>query len=186
MKSLAALISITALAAGLAACSSSSTPSSSSASGGHKTGTEVAYGKVTGAAAMATSPTFHLKLTGPVTTTATTSLGGAPKQGASHTIKTGQGNLTLKLSGSGKTSGAIQDPTTCKFAYTTKVPVAVDGAMSTGKFAGATGAGHAAVVFSGNLPKLSNGKCDMSRNAAPNPKTAAGTFAVMVKMTVKH
>jgi hypothetical protein len=185
MKTLAAAICMAAIAAGLGACSSSSTPSSSPTAT-HKTGTEVAYGKVTGAAAMSNSPVFHLKLTGPVGTTATTSLGGAPKKGASHTIKTGQGNLTLKLNGSGKTSASLQDPATCKFASTTKVPLTVDGAKSTGKFAGASGSGHAAVVFSGNLPKLSNGKCNVSKTAAPTPKSAAGTFDVVVKLTVKH
>jgi hypothetical protein len=183
MKTLAALISMAALAVGLGACSSTTSPSSSST---HKTGTEVVYGKVTGAAALASSPVFHLKLTGPVATTATASLGGTPKKGAAHTFKTGQGNLTLRLTSPGKTSGALQDPSTCKFAYTTRVPLTVDGAQSTGKFAGATGSGQAAVVFSGNLPKLSNGKCNVSSNAAPTTKTAAGVFAVTMKLTVKH
>jgi hypothetical protein len=45
-----------------------------------------------------------------------------------------------------------------------------------GKFAGAVGSGKVVAAFSGELPKLSNGKCDESQNAQPSAKTAAGTF----------
>jgi hypothetical protein len=82
--------------------------------------------------------------------------------------------------------GGLKSATTCKFAFTTTVPLTVDGARSTGKFAGATGTGRAVVVFSGNLPKLSNGKCDESRNAQPSAKTAAGAFTATIRMTVRH
>jgi hypothetical protein len=187
MKTLVALIGVAALAAGLGACSSGGSSSGSTPSAPAKTtGTEVVSGKVTGPAALASSPVFHLKLTGPVTTTSTTSLGGSPKKGATHTFSTGAGNLTVTLNSSGTNTGGLKDHKTCLFAFATHVPLTVDSAKSTGKFSGATGSGQATVLFSGHLPKKSNGSCDTSKNAAPSPKTVTGTFTATVKMTVKH
>jgi hypothetical protein len=37
-------------------------------------------------------------------------------------------------------------------------------------------------AFSGELPKLSNGKCDESQNAQPSAKTAVGTFTATAKL----
>jgi hypothetical protein len=146
-------------------------------------GTETIYGKLTGAAAMANSLVFHLTLTGPVGTTATNTLVGGTKKGASHTFSTAAGNLTVIQDSAGANTGALKSATTCLFAYTTTVPITVDRAKSTGKFAGATGSGEAAVVVSGDLPKLSNGKCN--ENAEPSAKTAVGTFTATLTLTVK-
>jgi hypothetical protein len=183
MKNLAIFTAVIAITAGLAACSSSS---SSTMAATTKSGTEVIYGKLTGSAAMANNPVFHLTLTGPVATTATIPLGGQPKKGASHTFTTPVGNLAVTLDSAGKSGGAVKSTKTCLAAFTTTVPFTVDGAKSTGKFAGATGTGKAVVVFGGDLPKLSDGKCNMSQNAAPTAKTAVGTFTATTKLTVKH
>jgi hypothetical protein len=61
----------------------------------------------------------------------------------------------------------------------------VNGANSTGKFAGATGTGTAVVVSSGDDPKLSDGVCNTSRDALPSAKTAVATFAATIKLTVR-
>jgi hypothetical protein len=185
MKNLAALTAGIALTAGLAACSSSST-STAPATTAQKSGTEVIYGKLTGSAAMANNPTFHLTFTGPVATTGMIPLGGSPKKGATHTFTTAAGDLAVTLGSAGKNTGGLKSTKTCLIVFTTTVPFTVDGAKSTGTFAGATGAGHAVVLFSGDLPKLSNGKCNPSHSAAPSGKTAVATFTARTTLTVKH
>ena len=190
MRKLAALAGAIVLVGVLGACSSSSSSTSSSstatASAAPKSGTEIAYGKLTGSAAMANNPVFHLTFTGPVSTTATIPLGGAPKKGASHTFTTAAGNLVVTLDSAGTNTGGLKSTKTCLFVYTTTVPLTVDGAKSTGKFAGATGSGKAVVLFSGDLPKLSNGKCNESSNAEPSAKTAVGTFTATITLTLKQ
>jgi hypothetical protein len=62
----------------------------------------------------------------------------------------------------------------------------VNGAHSTGKFAGATGSGTAVVVSSGELPKLSNGTCNESQNALPSATTAVDTFTATTKLTLRQ
>lgn len=193
MRNLTALLGIIALSAGLAACSSSSSSSATSsssssatASAAAKSGIEIAYGKVTGSAAMANSPLFHLTFTGPVSTTGTTTLGGQPKKGQSHTFTTAAGNLTVTLDSAGTSNNSIKSTKTCLAVFTTTVPFTVNGAQSTGKFAGAAGSGKAVVLFSGELPKLSNGTCNESQNAQPSTKTAVGTFTATTKLTLKQ
>ena len=184
MKNLAALIGVIVLSTGLAACSSSS--SSTATAGAAKPGTEIGYGKLTGSAAMSNNPVFHLTFTGPVSTTGTIPLGAAPKKGQSHTFTTGAGNLVVTLRSAGTSTGALKSAQTCLFAYTTTVPYTVNSAHSTGKFAGAAGSGTAVAVFSGELPKLGNGKCNESQSAEPSAKTAAGTFTATTKLTLKQ
>ena len=41
------------------------------------------------------------------------------------------------------------------------------------------------VLFSGDLPKLSNGKCNESQNAEPSAKTAVSTFTATITLTLK-
>ncbi len=174
----------------LGACTSSSSSTSSSstatASAAPKSGIEMVYGKLTGSAAMASNPVFHLTFVGPVSTTATIPLGGAPKKGASHTFTTAAGNLVVTLDSDGTNTGALESTKTCLFAYTRTVPLTVDGAKSTGKFAGATGSGKAVVLFSRDLPKLSNGKCNETSNAEPSAKTALNTFTATITLTLKQ
>ena len=187
MKILAALTAMIALTAGLAACSSLSsgtaTPTAK-ASTGPTSGTEAIYGKRTGPAVVSGNPALHLTLTGPVATTGTAALGSAPKKGESLTFKTAVGNLAVTYGSVGAPTGRLMSAKTCLVVVTQTIPFAVDGAKSTGKFAGATGTGKAVGVLSGNLPKLSSGKCNESYNVRPVAKTAVATFTATAKLTV--
>jgi hypothetical protein len=184
MKAIAAPMAAIALGAALAACSSSS--SVGTATPTPTAGTEILHGTVTGPSALSSNPVFHLTATGLVSTTATIPLGGSPKKGATHIFHTKSGNLAVVLDSSGANTGGLKSAKTCEFAFTTTVPLTVDGTKSTGEFAGASGTGHAVVVFSGNLPRLGNGKCNESKSARPDTKTATGHFRATIKLTVRR
>ena len=187
MKNWVALTAVIALAAGLAACSSSSSVGTATASTASASGTETIYAKGTGSAALANNPVLHLTFTGPVVTTATQALGaGGPRKGAPLTFHTAVGDLAITYDSTGAPSGTLISATTCLAVITETVPVTVDGAKSTGKFAGAAGAGNFVVKVSGDLPKLSNGKCQEGTNAQLSPKTAVATFTATIKLTVKQ
>jgi len=187
LKILAALIAMIALAAGLAACSSSS---SSTATPTAKTstaptsGTEAIYGKLTGPAAVSGNPVIHLTLTGLVATTGTAAVGSTPEKGGSLTFRTAVGNLAVTYGSVGAPTGSLMSAETCMVVVTQTLPFTVDGAKSTGKFARATGTGKAVAVLSGNLPKLSSGKCNESNNAQLSAETAVATFTATVRLTV--
>ncbi len=191
MKNLAALTAVLALAAGLAACTSSGSSTSTATTKAATTpvsGTETLSGKLTGSAAASTGIlVFHLRLTGPVGTTATIQLpAGVPEKYESYTIHTAVGDLAVTLASAGTTTGGLKSAKTCLYALTTAVPFTVDSAKSTGKFAGATGTGMAVVVSSGDDPKLSDGTCNTSRDAPPSATTAVATFAAAIKLTVRQ
>lgn len=150
-----------------------------------KSGTETISGKLTGQPALANNPVFNLTFRGPVNTTATNhSLGSAPKKGQTETVKTGAGNFAF-VAGTSSTTQKLLSTATCSFEFTTTVPYTVSGAKSTGQFAGATGSGRAVVVFKGDLPKLSSGKCNMSSSAVPKVSTVVATFAAAGPLTLK-
>lgn len=130
---------------------------------------------------------FHMRLTEPVGTTATIRLGTeVPEKYELYTIHTAMGDLAVTLASAGTSTGGLKSATTCLYVLTTAVPFTVDGANSTGKFAGATGTGTAVVVSSGDDPKLSDGACNTSRDALPSAKTAVATFAATIKLTVRQ
>jgi hypothetical protein len=185
MKRLAALTAVLALAAGLAACTSSGS-STSTAAAAPMSGSETVSGKLTGAASMSDIPVFHLTLTGPVDTTATVSLYAVPEKGTSYTLKTPVGNLVVNLDSAGTSTGGLKSAKTCLYVTTTTVPFTVDGANSTGTFAGATGTGTAVFMFSGDDPKLSDGTCNVSADVLASAKTAVATFAATIKLTVRQ
>jgi hypothetical protein len=135
---------------------------------------------------MSDNPVIHLTLTGLVATTGTVATGSVPEKGGSLTFRTAVGDLAVTYGSVGAPTGSLVSAETCRAVATQTLPFTVDGAKSTGKFAGATGAGHVVVAFSGKLPKLSNGKCTTSHNAAPSSKTAVGTFTARTTLTVKH
>jgi hypothetical protein len=190
MRKLAALAGAVALAGGLAACSSSGSSSSTSTATPKPTattGAETFSGTVTGKAAVANSSTFALTFSGPVATTGTQTLSGnGPKKGQHHTFPTKAGNLVAVVSGSVVNSQKLLSTTTCRFEYSTVVPFTVDGAASTGKFAGSSGKGVVTVLFTADLPKLSSGKCNTSNNAQPLAAAAVGTFKGVATLTVKQ
>jgi hypothetical protein len=187
MKNLAALTALLALAAGLAACTSSGS-STVTATTTPVSGTETLSGKLTGPAAASTGIlVFHLRLTGPVGTTATIQLNtGVPEKYEPYTIHTAVGDLAVTLASADTTAGGLKSATTCLYVLTTAVPFTVDGASSTGKFAGAAGTGTAVVVSSGDDPRLSDGTCNTSRDAPPSATTAVATFAATMKLTLRQ
>jgi hypothetical protein len=186
MKNLVALTALLALAAGVAACSSSGRTAPATAT--PMSGTETISGKLTGSAVASDILVFHLMLTGPVATTATITLLGSegPEKYGLYAFHSAVGDLGVTLASAGTSTGGLKSAKTCLYALTTAVPFTVDGADSTGKFAGAAGTGTAVVVFSGDDPKLSDGTCNTSRYALPSPKTAVATFTATVKLTVKQ
>jgi hypothetical protein len=191
MKNLAALTAVLALAVGLAACTSSGSSTATATAKATTTpvsGTETLSGKLAGSAAASTGIlVFRLRLTGPVGTTATIRLGtGVPEKYELYTFHTAVGDLAVTLASAGTSTGGLKSAKTCLYVLTTAVPFTVDGANSTGKFAGATGTGTAVVVSSGDDPKLSDGTCNTSRTAPPSATTAVATFAATIKLTVRQ
>jgi hypothetical protein len=149
-------------------------------------GTETIKGSLTGAAAAAGNhPVVTLTFRGPVNTTAPLPLGFLPGQGQDLTIKTAVGNLVIAGSKGVVDSRALLSASTCRFEFGTATTYTVVGSKSTGKFAGATGSGKAALTLLANLPKLSDGRCNESTNATPETSTAVATFAAAGPLTVK-
>jgi len=135
MKNLAALTAVLALAAGLAACTSSGSSTATATAKATTTpvsGTETLSGKLTGPAAASTDIlVFHLRLTGPVGTTATIRLGtGVPEKYELYTFHTAVGDLAVTLASAGTSTGGLKSATTCLYVLTTAVPFTVDGANS--------------------------------------------------------
>jgi len=133
---------------------------------------------------MANNPVFHLTFRGPVNTTATFPLGSTPQKGQAHTFKTAAGNFVI-VGGTASSTQRLLSTSTCRFEFSTIVPYTVSGDKSTGQFAGATGTGRAVVLFQGDLPKLSNGKCNTSTSAQPATSTVVSTFAAAGPLTLK-
>ena len=181
-----ALLPLAALAACGSSGSSSSSPSkSASPAATSMSGTETFKGSQTGKAAVATTTAIPLTYSGPVTTTGTFNGGGpSPAEGQHHTFQTADGKFVLVVSGK-PTTVQHASASTCYFSQVITVPYTVDGAASTGKFAGATGSGKVVVTFGAYGPKLSNGKCNTSNNAQPLAKGAYDTFLGSGPLTVK-
>jgi hypothetical protein len=177
------VLAVTTLAAGIgllaAGCGGSANGAATS-----KSGTETISGTLKGEAAMATNPVFHLTFSGPVNTTATFPLGAAPRKGQTHTFKTAAGNFVI-VTGTGSTTQRLLSTKTCRFEFSTTVPYTVSGSHSTGQFAGASGSGKALVGFVGDLPKLSNGKCNTSTTAVPRVNTVVSTFRAAGPLTLR-
>lgn len=174
----AALAAAGVVAAG---CGSSGTSSSAaSASASPKTGTQTLSGSVAGQAALATSTSIPLRLTGLVNTTATISVNSRNPV----MIKTGQGTLAVTHT-TGTNSQKLLSSSTCRFAFVNHSQYTVEGAKSTGTFKNASGSGTAVITFTGNLPKKSDGACNTSSSAAPQPATARVSFAARGPLTVK-
>ena len=194
MKKLIVLVACAALVAILAACSSSSSSSgtsasthSATASAAAKSGLETVTGQVTGAAAVANTTTFHLKFTGPVTTTGTFTPPNSNAKTQAVVFPTQAGNMAVNATVTSNPNAAptMVNAAQCRFAFATRVNYTIDGAKSTGSFAGATGSGKATVSFTADAPKLSDGKCNMSQNAQPLAKGAIAVFAAAGPLTLK-
>jgi hypothetical protein len=179
------------LARGLAACSSPATSTANSstttkASAASMSGIETASGEVTGAAALTNNLSIPVTWTGPVVTTGTFTTGGSgPAKGQHHTFKTAAGNLAVVVSATPTNVQKVLSASSCQLEYVTTVPYRVDGAASTGKFAGATGTGVVAVSFRAYLPKLASGKCNESNSAQPLATGAIALFKDTGPLTLK-
>jgi hypothetical protein len=176
----AAVIAAAALAA--AACGSSApAPAASAGTGTSRTGTQALAGSLAGPAALASSATIPLRLTGLVNTTASVHLSSA--QRSPVTITTARGKLTVRhTQGSG--SQKLLSTKTCKFAFGQHSTYTVLPGKSTGAFAGATGSGTAVITITGTLPKR-NGRCDTSSTAQPSTAGLRVSFAAHGPLTVR-
>jgi hypothetical protein len=176
------VVAATTLAAGislLAGCGGSASGASAA-----RSGIETFSGRLTGSAALASNPVFHLTFRGPVTTTAAFPLGAPSENGHTHTFKTAAGNFVV-VTGKGSSTEKLLSTSTCRFAFTSTVPYTVVGDKSTGQFAGAAGTGKAVLLFQGDLPKLSNGQCDTTPSAQPAVSTVVSTFSAAGPLTLR-
>jgi hypothetical protein len=191
MKTVMSLSAAALLAAGIAACSSSTTTTNNSAatataSPTSMSGIERFTGKLTGAPALANNATIPLRYAGPVNTTGSFDTGSPPPaKGQNHTFTTAAGNFTVTISATPKSVQKLLSSSTCLFEFVTTVPYKANGAASTGKFAGSSGSGVVTVSFHAFLPKLTNGKCNLSNSAQPLAKGASAVFAAAGPLAVK-
>jgi hypothetical protein len=186
-------LAVAATVAGLAACSSSS----SSTVSGHVTshpastrpatvsGTERFHGTVSGEAVMASNPpTYPLTFTGPVATTGTFT---PPNTTATHQVgvfQTKDGNMAVVAVVSGQNAQPKLAGPDCLYRLTIKASYVVNGAKSTGRFAGAVGHGTVVSPVEFHAPKLANGTCNTSQTAKPTG--AVSTFTGSGPLTVKQ
>ncbi len=127
-------------------------------------------------------------------TTGTVALPSGNATKATLTFKTAAGNMVVAADApdaNNPPSVRIGSASACRYAVTIHATYTVNGADSTGKFAGATGSGKAAVVFEFTAPKYTSGtnkgKCNLSNNAQPLSKPApVGTFTSTGPLTLKH
>ena len=195
MKTLNKILPAAVLAASVAAAAactstSSTTHATSSAPATHAatTGTESMAGQVTGAAVVASQngPTVPLTMTGPVATTSSFTPPGGNSTHATITFKTpSDGNLVVAAVAPDANKTPVPSAKTCAFSQTVHATYVVNGAKSTGKFAGATGSGTATFYFAATGPKLPDGKCNQADNAQPLAKGAITTFTASGPLTLK-
>jgi hypothetical protein len=181
-RSFSAALAAASLALLAAACSSSSSPSASStthsasASATSVSGTETITGKVTGAAAVSNNaPTYHLTFRGPINTTGTFTPPNTNDTHQTATFHTAAGMLVV----SATVTGQNAQPTVtanCRFTQVIHAAYTIEGAKSTGQWAGSAGTGNVVDTFSAYAPKLSNGHCNLSQNVQPLAKGAFSTF----------
>jgi hypothetical protein len=170
---------VLAVAAGLAAgCGSSSTVAATTS------GSQAIAGTVSGPAAVANQATVPLTLKGLVNTTGSIKLISNSQQKMA-TISTSQGDLAVTHT-AGHTSTRLLSTKTCKFAVGVRATYTVIGDKSTGKFKNARGSGNVTLLYTANLPKKSDGSCDVSSNARPLPGHARVSFAARGPLTLKH
>jgi hypothetical protein len=148
---------------------------------GSTTGPEVISGSVHGKPALANAPTIPLKFRGLVSTHGPITLGNSPSK--HHTLKTPAGNLSVEQSS--KHISQMSNPTTCRFTYTEDITFTVQGATSTGAFAGDSGPGAAQISFSGIEPRYTSGahKGQCNNNGTPKAKGAVASFLASIVLT---
>jgi len=182
-----------AAAAALAGCSSGSssatgTVTSHPASTRPATvsGTERFSGTVRGAAVVANRPpTYPLMFTGPVAATGTFT---PPDSNSTHQVgvfRTSAGNLVLTATVSGLNAQPQRAGAGCLFRVPIRAVYVVDGARSTGRFAGATGHGTLTADTRFTVPRK-NGQCDTSRTAQPVAGSAVSVLTASGPLNVRQ
>ena len=144
------------------------------------TGTETITGQVSGAAADAADPAISLTFRGPVNATASWTFPTANGTRQVTTFRTTAGNLTINATVTGPNGPAryVDVGAPCRYASTTRVVYTVDGATSTGKFAGASGSGRAAVTSSVEVPtQAGTPYCEDPSNYRTQPLKGTGKIA---------
>jgi hypothetical protein len=190
------IIAVSALAL-VAGCSSSSTAPKTTTPASTKpaatapaattpastTGLETLTGHISGSKVLVSTPVVPLTYTGPVGTTGTFSLGNgsSPVKGQHRAFKTGDGTLEAVVTSvpeTGNGAPAVIDPAVCEVRSTTIVDFKVPrSAKDTGAFKDVTGKdGQVVVLFQGDMPRLKDGKCNLSQNANPSAATAYLSF----------
>lgn len=156
-----------AIAAAVMSCSS------------NKTGTESIGGQTS---SMANVPTVPLHATGIFTDTGTLTLSGSGGSGTG-TLKFSHGNLTVYHSTQHPLGNGLPpvNPVHCTFSGAENGTFKVT--SGTGSYEGASGQGVYKVSFTGQLPRLPSGKCNLSQNAQPT--SVETTFLATGTLTVK-
>jgi hypothetical protein len=149
--------------------------------------TETASGAIYGKAAAANNSVIPLTWRGLVNTHGPWAPGGVPKKGSLIAFTTSAGKVTIEITAK---PAIIQNfnPKACHFAATIHVVLAIVGGKSTGKFAGASGAGAATFYAAGYAPKYTSGphkgQCNNSPNAPTLPNGAVETFQLSAGLKV--
>jgi hypothetical protein len=177
MKSLKKMLATAAAAVGAAAIVlAAALPAGASTQRADAPGNyEWLSGFLAGPGALANAPVVPLRLRGAVNTHGTINLGG---NSSVTPIPTYKGTLAVRH---GNPSPPPQlDYQTCRETETISTWYKVIGSQSSGVFRGASGSGHAVVVFSAIAPRYTSGKhkgqCNFSQNAQPEPYGAWISF----------
>jgi hypothetical protein len=177
-----------AAAGGIAAVALAGLPALASTGPAAKpvTGPEVIAGTVHGKAALANSTIIPLKFAGVVVTSSKVDLGGggSPHKGATKTLKTPAGNLTVMVTAKPQSTQSL-NPKTCRESFAQDIVVSVAGSKSTGAFAGASGPGAVQISFTAIAPRFKSGpnKGKCNPQGQPNPKGAVANFLASVVLT---
>jgi hypothetical protein len=196
MRKLTVLSGTVALVAALAACSSSSSTTAAKPAASAMSGTETLNATVSGktAAHMLASNSnaplqfTKLTLTGPVVTSVSPFSLGGPSKGLAG-FKTPAGTLVVNHT-SGNSGGGkavwTHSGNVCTFHQVfSKGTYVVDGAKSTGKFAGATGSGTFTLSAVASMGLMHGTKCTAKSTGNPMATGTAITFHASGPLTVK-
>lgn len=181
MRKIFYALPVLAALAALSACGSSGTSASSSSSS---------------AAARSGTETISSTSTNPNATTVTVHASGVAKATGTFRLPHGNGaavvhfvfpdgTLTANASRS-KNRATHLNRTTCAAAQVSGGTYTISPSGSTGTYAGATGHGNFAASVGAKLPKLSDGKCNMSSSVQPVKGTVHVTVLVRGPLTLKH
>jgi hypothetical protein len=139
--------------------------------------------------------TWNLAFTGPVSTTSRFTTAGVPEKGQRRTFVTKAGNLVVTITrvpvneGNGSTP-VVLDKAACRYGGIADVDFRIDGALSTGKWKGASGTAEVAVLHGFTLPKVKASgtrmTCDLSPKAQPTAPSGSFNGTITLKTYVPN